>query len=116
PSDRFHSIDGGNTMSQTLNPTLAAYIAASNAHNADLLIACFTPDAVVADEGQTYRGLDAIRQWLAKTQAAYASTLEALHDPGQRSETVVTCRVTGTFPGSPIDVRFFFTLEADRIA
>jgi ketosteroid isomerase-like protein len=80
------------------------------------LIACFTPDAVVVDEGRTYRGSDEIRQWLAQTEAAYAFTLEATSMAEQGSEAVVTCRVSGTFDGSPIQLRFFFTLEGERIA
>jgi ketosteroid isomerase-like protein len=81
-----------------------------------VLIACFTPDAVVVDEGRTYRGSDEIRQWIAKTEEAYAFTLEVTHMAEQGSEAIVTCRVTGTFPGSPVDLRFFFTLEGDKIA
>jgi ketosteroid isomerase-like protein len=103
-------------MSQTLDPTIAAYIEASNARNVDALVACFTADAVVVDEGHTYRGSDEIRQWIVKTQAAYAFTLEVTHVAEQGSETVVTCRVTGTFPGSPIDLRSFFTLAGSKIA
>ena len=33
----------------------------------------------------------------------------------QGSKTVVTCRVSGTFPGSPVLLPFRFTLEGDRI-
>jgi hypothetical protein len=29
---------------------------------------------------------------------------------------VVTSRLTGNFPGSPVDLRFFFELEGDKIA
>ena len=103
-------------MTWTLPPTIAAYIAASNARNAEALIGCFTLDAIVVDEGQTYRSLDAIRQWIAQTEATYAVTLAVTHVAEQGSETVVSCRVSGTFPGSPIDLRFFFTLEGDKIA
>jgi ketosteroid isomerase-like protein len=103
-------------MFKTLSPTIAAYIDASNARNADAVIACFTPEAVVVDEGRTYRGSDEIRQWIAETEAAYAFTLEVTHAAEQGSETVVTCRVTGTFEGSPIQLRFCFTLEGDKIA
>jgi ketosteroid isomerase-like protein len=105
-----------NVMKDTLAPPIAAYIAASNGRSAEALIACFTRDAVVVDEGHTYRGSDEIRQWLARTVEVYAFTLEATHVAEQGGETVVTCRVTGTFPGSPIHLRFFFTLEGDKIA
>jgi len=30
--------------------------------------------------------------------------------------TVVTSRLTGNFPGSPVDLRYFFRLEGDKIA
>jgi hypothetical protein len=30
--------------------------------------------------------------------------------------TVVTCRLMGNFPGSPVDLRFFFRLAGDKIA
>jgi hypothetical protein len=29
---------------------------------------------------------------------------------------VVTSRLIGNFPGSPVDLRFFFELEGDKIA
>ena len=103
-------------MRDPLAPPIAAYLDASNGRNADALIACFAPEAIVVDEGQTYRGSDEIRLWLARTVEAYAFTLEATHVAEQGSETVVTCRVSGNFDGSPIQLPFFFTLEDDKIA
>jgi ketosteroid isomerase-like protein len=103
-------------MSRTLPQRIAAYIEASNGRDADTLIECFTREAVVTDEERAHRGADEIRQWFAQTVVAYAFTLEALHVTEQGRETVVTCRVSGTFPGSPVDLRFCFTLEGDKIA
>jgi len=34
---------------------------ATNAHDTDALLACFTADAVVTDEGQEYHGVSQIR-------------------------------------------------------
>jgi hypothetical protein len=34
----------------------------------------------------------------------------------QKDGKVVTCRLTGNFPGSPVNLRFFFGLEGDKIA
>jgi hypothetical protein len=31
-------------------------------------------------------------------------------------QIVVTGRVSGNFPGSPVDLRFFFELEGDKIS
>jgi ketosteroid isomerase-like protein len=103
-------------VSQILPPPIADYIQACNARDADALTGCFTVDAVVTDEGQTYRGTEEIRRWAVETQAAYHFTLEAMGVAEQGSETVVTFRLSGDFPGSPIELRFIFTLDAGKIA
>jgi hypothetical protein len=33
----------------------------------------------------------------------------------ERGRTVVTSHVAGDFPGSPVDLRYFFRLENDKI-
>src|SRR5687768_9018693 len=103
-------------MTDTLNPAIAGYIDDTNARDNESLIRWFAPEAVVVDEGETYRGTDEIRQWIARTQAAFEFTLETLRAEQHGGETIVTCRVTGSFPGSPADLRHFFTLDGDRIA
>src|SRR5947199_6434011 len=103
-------------MKETLAPPIAAYIDASNGRHLEALIACFTPDAVVADEGHTYRGAPGIRKWFANTVEAYDFTLEAINVATKGIETIVTCQVSGTFDGSPIQIPFRFTLEGDKIA
>jgi ketosteroid isomerase-like protein len=61
-------------MKETLPPPIAAYIDASNDRQVEALIACFTPDAVVVDEGHTYRGSTELRTWFARTVEAYDFT------------------------------------------
>jgi hypothetical protein len=34
----------------------------------------------------------------------------------EAGKTVVTSRLTGNFPGSPVNLRFFFALDGDKIA
>ena len=99
-----------------LNPTVAAYIEESNAYNIEALTARFKTDAVVEDEGLTHRGIEEIHRWIEKTQSEYRFTLEALGFAEEGNETIVTCLVTGTFPGSPIRLRLFFTVEGEKIA
>jgi hypothetical protein len=57
-----------------------------------------------------------VARWVAHTLAAYVFTVEPLRVARQKDETVVTCRLTGTFPGSPVEIRFLFRLDGDRIA
>jgi hypothetical protein len=104
------------SMQETmLNPTIAAYIEESNAFNIEALAAHFKTDAIVEDEGVTHEGIAKIRQWLEKTQSEYRFALEALDHAKDGNETIVTCLVTGTFPGSPIRLRFFFTVDGQKI-
>ena len=103
-------------MEDTLDPAIRSYVEASNARDAEALNLCFTPDAVVHDEDVTYRGSDGVSGWIAHTLAAYVFTLEPMHLARNGGDTTVTFRLTGTFPGSPIEIPFRFTLQGGKIA
>lgn len=103
-------------MPSTLHPTLATYLQANNERNTAAQLACFSPDAVVSDEEKTHRGLTEIGHWLAETSAAYEAMFEVTAASEEGGETVVTCLVSGNFPGSPVHLRFFFTLMEDKVA
>jgi hypothetical protein len=77
---------------------------------------CFTEHAVVKDEGHTHVGRAAIRQWKTEASAKYEYVSELLACERKDGRVVVTSRLTGNFPGSPVDLRFFFRLEGDKIA
>lgn len=94
---------------------IAAYFAADPL-GADAIARCFTPQAVVKDEGHTYAGLDAIKAWKAAASAAYTYTSEPFAVEQNESSFVVTSRVTGNFPGSPVDLRYRFRLARGLIA
>ncbi|MDR6292215.1 limonene-1,2-epoxide hydrolase [Inquilinus ginsengisoli] len=103
-------------MTLSLPEPIATYIAAENADNAAALSACFAADAVVRDEGRTIRGLEAITAWKAESKRKYQHTVEPLDVTEADGRTVLTARVTGQFPGSPVELRFAFGLAGDRIA
>ena len=77
---------------------------------------CFTENAVVKDEGHTHKGRAAIKQWKTDVSTKYKYTCEPLACEEKDGKTVVTCHLVGNFPGSPVDLRFFFKLEGDKIA
>jgi hypothetical protein len=83
---------------------------------AEAVSQCFAADATVKDEGQTYSGLDAIRRWKTESSQKYVYTSEPFQLEEQEGKIVVTSRLVGDFPGSPIDLRYFFGLEGDKIA
>ena len=95
---------------------IAIYIAAENRGDAEAMGQCFADHAVVRDEGQTIKGLAAIKQWKTETKRKYQHTVEPLAFAQQDDKSIVTNRLTGKFPGSPIELRFIFKLEGDMIA
>src|SRR5258705_4315227 len=103
-------------MSVDLPAPIAIYVAAENRGDTESLAQCFAEHAVVRDEGQTIKGLAAIKQWKAETKRKYQHTVEPLASVQKDGKTVVTSRLTGNFPGSPIELRFIFELDGDKIA
>ena len=94
---------------------VAAYFVA-DATSAEAVAECFTEGAVVIDERQEYRGRTAIARWKAEASAKFRYTVDRLGAHVSMDQTTVTGRVTGDFPGSPVDLRYRFTLEGDKIA
>ena len=94
---------------------IAAYFTAEQA-DGEGVSKCFTENAVVKDEGHTYTGRRAIGKWKTEASEKYRYAVEPLVCERKGTKTVVTCRLTGSFPGSPVDLRFFFELADDKIA
>ena len=82
---------------------------------AEKLSQCFTEEAVVKDEGHTYNGRTAIKEWKARASEKYQYTTEPLALDQEERKAVVTSRLTGNFPGSPVNLRFFFELDGEKI-
>ena len=102
-------------MTLDLPGPIAAYFAADK-EGGEAVARCFTEDAVVKDEGRTPRGRAAIRHWKEEASARYQYTCEPFACELGDGAVVVTSRLTGTFPGSPVDLRYIFVLEGDAIA
>ena len=94
---------------------ITAYFAADK-QNPEALARCFTAQAVVKDEGHTYSGLEAIKAWKAAASAKYTYTNEPTALEQSQGGHIVTSRVVGNFPGSPVDLRYHFRLERGLIA
>jgi SnoaL-like domain len=94
---------------------ISAYFSADK-QNPEALARCFTPHAVVKDEGQTYSGHDAIRAWKAAASTKYTYTNEPFSLLKKDGGYVVSSHLAGNFPGSPIDLQYHFRLERGLIA
>jgi hypothetical protein len=104
-------------MNMTLNlPTpVSAYFIADEI-DGEAVARCFTENAIVKDEGHVYNGRAAIKTWKEDASAKYVYTSEPLKCEQQEGKVVVTCRLIGNFPGSPVDLRFHFELAGEKIA
>ena len=103
-------------MSARLPRPLTEYFKATNEHDVAAVLASFATEAVVEDEGKEYRGLAAIRKWIEETIRKYDFTVEVTGTHEAAGKTVIAGRVEGTFPGSPVNVTYEFTLANHRIA
>ena len=102
-------------MIPDLPEPIAIYITAENDGNVETMAKCFTENAVVTDENKTIKGLAAIKQWKIETKQKYQHTIEPLASVQKDGKTIVTNRLSGNFPGSPIEIEFVFTLEGNKI-
>ena len=106
------------TTDPTDLPTVIGdYLAAHVLRNTEDAIQLFAPDAVVVDEGRTYRGIDDVLDFLrnAGSKFSYTTTLvgyERIDD----ERWIVRNRLEGDFPGGVADLGYRFTLDSDRIA
>lgn len=103
-------------MALNLSQTLEAYFAAANTDDAERVAACFTADALVHDEGHDIHGRDAIRAWAAEARRKYRFHAEVLTTSEGVDETLATARLTGNFPGAPVDLTYRFRLADGKIA
>ena len=102
-------------MALKLPKPVATYLAAVKARDADMLALCFADDAVVHDENCDHRGLDAIKSWKRETDAKYRYIAEPLDASVDGNIVRLHVRLTGDFPGSPVELDYTFTLANDRI-
>ena len=94
---------------------IAAYFQADN-QDARAVAHCFTRDAQVRDEGQTHEGIAAIEAWKAETSSRFSYISTPIKLEKMDRDYLVTSHLVGDFPGSPVDLRYRFTLERGKIA
>ena len=102
-------------MTLQIPTVIESYFAASNADDIDALVACFTTDASVADENQTHQGTAAIKAWAEDVRKKFQFTTEMLRASQRAGGAVVTAKLSGNFPGSPVELDYTFTLDHNKI-
>jgi ketosteroid isomerase-like protein len=99
-----------------LPATVRAYLSAHADRDADTAIASFAPDAVVVDEGHTFRGTAEVLEFLRTAGGQFTYTTELVGaERGDDSHWVARVRIEGDFPGGTADLAYRFTLAADGL-
>ncbi|WJH37686.1 nuclear transport factor 2 family protein (plasmid) [Aliirhizobium terrae] len=103
-------------MTVKLPRAIEAYFDADRTGNPETIADAFTENGIVRDKGETHRGRDAIRMWMADESQQYDYTVDPCLISNEHGKTVVTAHAVGDFPGSPIDLRFIFVLANEKVA
>jgi len=80
------------------------------------LMTAFAPDALVQDEGRSYRGHDQIEAWWRDAKQQYAHQAAPFDMKSEGGRISVRATVTGNFPTSPATLTYHFVLAEGRIA
>ncbi|HWG07628.1 MAG TPA: nuclear transport factor 2 family protein [Solirubrobacteraceae bacterium] len=93
------------------------YFDADARRDIDAILALFTPDATVVDEGRTYRGAEMLREWQhgPASRYEYRVTIAEHRELGDGRVRVVG-HLDGNFPGGTATVNFDFALADERIS
>ncbi|AUM69934.1 nuclear transport factor 2 family protein [Pseudomonas fluorescens] len=95
----------------SLAPAIAGYIAAANARDSSAVTRFFAENANVFDEGQHRVGAQAIAQWMEDTARRLQPRVEVLNVQQRTGKVLVQNLISGTFPGSPLELRYTFRLD-----
>jgi hypothetical protein len=93
------------------------YFEAHDRRDTDEALAAFGPDGRVFDDGHEYRGLAAIRDWLARASTQFTYTRTFLEANAEGPDLwLVRNRLEGDFPGGVVDLGYRFRLDGGLIA
>jgi len=95
---------------------LASYFEAVNREDVESMLVPFAANAVVKDEGKTRSGVPELREWIEEVTEKYHPRFEVEDVVTEGAEAaIVIGLVSGTFPGSPVRLRYTFRLSGRQI-
>jgi uncharacterized protein (TIGR02246 family) len=103
-------------MSDSAPDIINRYFAALNGRDPEDLLALFTPDAVVVDEGETWRGTSEIATWVADIAFRFQYNAEVLGvEVAGDGKYVARVLLEGNFPGGTVELNVRFDVDGGRI-
>ena len=89
------------------------FLKAKNSFDSVAFAECFSETAIVFDEGKTHTGKKEIEQWIDNSNKQHQDILEPIDY--DEKEDILSAKITGTFPQSPIILKFHFTITDETI-
>jgi|SRR5690349_1233530 len=75
----------------------------------------FSETGVAYDEGKTHTGRKEVQKWIAEANEKYKSVMQPVEYTEQGKKGILTANVSGTFPGSPLVMKFNFEINEGLI-
>ena len=94
-----------------LPKVIADLVTAQNEFDSVAYANCFSETAVVLDEGKTHTGRKAIHEWIDASNKKYQSVMKPLSISQEGTTNVLSAECSGSFPGSPIVLKFHFEMN-----
>ena len=96
---------------------LKLLLEAFNTKNSSLFLSCFTLDAEVQDKGEDKRaiGHNAIKAWFEEGFAKFDFSTEPFDHQEILHGSILKAKVSGNFPGSPLNFLYEVHLDGDQI-
>lgn len=98
-----------------LPKVLSDLVKAQNEFDSKAYTNCFAETAIVHDEGKVHTGRTEIEHWIAESNEKYRSTMKPIELQQNGTLNVLSAEVSGTFPGSPLVLKFHFEVIGDLI-
>lgn len=93
-----------------LPKVISDLVTAQNEFNSAAYANCFAETAIVHDEGKVHTGRTAIEHWIDESNEKYRSTMKPIGYQQNGISGVLSAEVSGTFPGSPLVLKFHFEI------
>lgn len=103
------------TLATTMAHPIGSYYAAEEANDFEALARCFAGAGTVRDEGETRQGRAAIAAWMAEAKRKYRHRTEVMSADERDGVHIVSVRVSGQFPNSPVTLENRFRLADGAI-
>ena len=94
---------------------IASLLAAQDKFDSKAFAENFSEDAIVHDEGKTYRGKTEIRKWNESTNKKYMTKYKPLGIKTKENKITMKAEISGTFDGSPAIINYAFEIKQGKI-